>query len=288
MNIRFVKLEGLGNDYLYINAIDEDFSSIDPGSLAVKMSDRHFGVGSDGIIMLLPAKDQENDFAQRIFNSDGSEAEMCGNGIRGLAKFIYDNGFSDKKVLRIETPAGVIIPEIIETEDGKAKLIKVDMGEPILDGKKIPSRIEKTKVIDEKINVDGKEFMINLVSMGNPHCVIFKDDITDNDVLVDGPMLEKADIFPNRINVEFARVKDRGEIEMRVWERGSGETLACGTGACATAVAAILNNKTDKDVTIHLLGGDLKIEWKDDNHVFMIGPSNEIFRGEYYYKIDKR
>jgi diaminopimelate epimerase len=286
MNIKFTKIEGLGNDYLFIDAINQDLTNIDIFDLSKNMSERHFGVGSDGIIILLPAENKDNDFRYRIINSDGSEAEMCGNGIRGFAKFIYDKGFSDKKILRIETLAGIIIPEIIELdESGKVKLVRVDMGEPIIEGKKIPSTINKEKVIEEKISVEGNEYSVNLISMGNPHCIIFKDVITDEDINISGPLIEKANYFPNRINVEFAKIKNRDEIDMRVWERGAAETLACGTGACAVGVAAMIKEKVNKKVTVHLLGGDLIIEWVNNNHVFMTGPTTKVFEGNYNYKV---
>ena len=243
------------------------------------MSRPHYGIGSDGIILILSPVSKENDFKYRIFNSDGSEAEMCGNGIRCAARYVYDHNLTKKTKLRFETKAGIIIPELI-LKNGKVSQICVDMGEPILEREKIPMKGPAGKVINEDLNIDNKTQKITCVSMGNPHCIIFTRDTQFKDFEHLGKSIECHKSFPNRTNVEFIQVLNRKEIIMRVWERAEGETLACGTGACASAVACVLNKKTDRTVTVHLKGGDLKIEWdKDSNHVFMTGPAVEVFEG---------
>lgn len=294
--IPFTKLHGIGNDYIYISSLseDEDFfdlSGIDLGKLAWEVCRYHFGIGGDGLILVLPS--DKADFRMRIFNPDGSEAEMCGNGIRGFAKYVYDRGFIKDKKIRVETHAGIIIPEITGAKDGKARMIRVDMGEPILESKRIPVELKKNRVINEKILVDDQELYITCVSMGNPHCVLFADkgEAIDTEsghkVFISttlirnlGPRLERFEIFPGRINVHFVRVLNEDELEMRTWERGVGETLACGTGACAALVAGVLNKRTERQAKIHLLGGDLLTEWDEDNHVYMEGPAEESFRGQ--------
>lgn len=286
MNIKFTKIEGLGNDYIFIDCINQDLSSIDLVAFTKKISDRHFGIGSDGAIFLFLSKRPENDFEYVMRNADGSEAEMCGNGMRGFAKFIYDKGISNKTKLRIETKAGLIIPEIIAyNKDGSVRDVRVDMGEPILNGLKIPSVFDEEKIIDRDFEVEGETFKMNLVSMGNPHFVTFVDKITDEHIFKLGPIIENmTNYFPNKINVEFVEVIDRNNLKMRVWERGTGETLACGTGACAVAVASILNNLIDRKVKIELLGGDLTIEWDEkSNHVFKTGPTTKVFDGSVEY-----
>lgn len=284
MKIEFTKIEGLGNDYLFIDAIKQNLKNVDLSDLSKKMSERHFGIGSDGIILLLEAERPGNDYKYRIINSDGSEAEMCGNGIRSFAKFIYDNGISTKKSLRVETLAGIIIPQIIELDEkGKVKTVKVNMGKPVLEGKRIPSTYDSKEVVGEVLYLGNERINFTLVSMGNPHFVVFKEELKDSDVLKLGPQIENDKHFPKRINVEFAKVLNKNEIQMRVWERGVGETMACGTGACATAVAAILNNKVDRKVVVHLIGGDLIIEWTEEGNVFMTGPTNKVFDGVYEY-----
>ncbi len=282
MEIRFAKLHGLGNDYVFIDLVSNKYS-FDPSALARKISDRHFGVGSDGLILILPSK--KADFRMRIFNADGSEAEMCGNGIRGLAKYCFDHGLCKRKIT-VETGAGIKAVSL-NVKNGKAVSSTVDMGEPILDGLKVPTIVNRSPVVGEKISIGGRAFSFTAVSMGNPHCVIFVDKITD-DLVSLGSIIERHRFFPGKANVEFARIIDKGNIEMRVWERGSGETLACGTGACATAVAGFLNKKTGRKVTVSLLGGRLEIEWAADNHVYMTGPAEEPFEGVYHYDEDSK
>ncbi len=275
--IKFAKIHGLGNDYVLINAINENLSGIKLDDLARKMSNRHFGIGSDGIILILPS--DKADFKMRIFNSDGSEAEMCGNGIRGFAKYVYEHGLTNKKEITVETLAGIIKPKIM---DG---MVRVNMGEPVLDSKKIPMICDKEKAINEDLKLkDGTALKVTCVSMGNPHCVVFVDTF-GMPVEKIGYEIEHHKAFPKKTNVEFIQVINKREIAMQVWERGAGVTLACGTGASAATVAAVLNGKTDRKVTVHLLGGDLNIEWNEkDNHVYMTGPAEEVYEGEYNYK----
>lgn len=274
--MKFTKMHGLGNDYIYINAFEENVEN--PEDLAIKLSDRNFGIGSDGIVLIMPS--DTCDFRMRMFNYDGSEAEMCGNASRCVAKYVYDFGLTNKEEITLETLAGVMVLKM-KVVDGKVEAVRVNMGEPILLAKDIPVTSNKEKVIDEPLIVDDIEYRITCVSMGNPHCVTFLDAVKDFDIERIGPKFENNEIFPKRINTEFARIIDRGNIEMRVWERGSGETLACGTGACATLVAAVLNKLTDRKATIHLLGGDLEIEWSEaDNRVYMTGPATTVFSGE--------
>ncbi len=281
MQIRFTKMHGLGNDYIFINCFEENLDNVNLEELAVNMSKYHYGIGSDGIILILPPESEENDFKYRIFNSDGSEAEMCGNGIRCAAKYVYDHNLTKKTKLRFETKAGIIIPELI-LKNNEVSEIRVDMGEPILEREKIPMKGPKGLVIDENLDINKKTLKITCVSMGNPHCIIFTKDTQFKGFEQLGKSIETHDKFPNKTNVEFILVLNRKEIIMRVWERAEGETLACGTGACASAVACILNKKTERTVTVHLKGGDLKIEWdKDSNHVFMTGPAVEVFFGEF-------
>jgi len=272
--MRFTKMQGLGNDYVYVNALEEDIERGELPALARKISDRHFGVGSDGLVLILGS--DRADFRMKMLNSNGSEAEMCGNAIRCVARYVYEKGLTDKRELEIETLAGIIRPAILD--DG---LVRVDMGEPILNGNDIPSLIDKERVVGEKIEIDGKEMEFTLVSMGNPHAVTFVDDM-QFDIVSIGPRVENHCLFPNRINTEFIEVVGRDEISMRVWERGAGETMACGTGACAAVVATCLNDLTDRVVTVHLLGGDLTIDWDgESNRVFMTGPATFVFEGEY-------
>ncbi len=281
MQIKFTKMHGLGNDYIFINCFEQDLGSIDLKKLATKMSSRHFGIGSDGIILIMPKESEENDFRYRIFNSDGSEAEMCGNGIRCASKYVYDHKLTKKTKLCFETKAGIIKPELI-IENNTVKDIRVDMGEPVLERKKIPMKGPAGPVIDENIDINNKTLKITCVSMGNPHCIIFTHNTEFEGFKELGKAIETHESFPNKTNVEFVQVLNRNEIKMRVWERGAGETLACGTGACASAVACILNKKTERQLTVRLKGGDLKIEWdKESNHVFMTGPAVETFSGKF-------
>lgn len=274
--MKFTKMHGCGNDYVYVNCFKEQVD--DPSKLAVQVSDRHFGIGSDGLILICPS--EQADFRMRMFNADGSEGKMCGNGVRCIAKYVYDYGLTDKTRISIETKGGIKYLDL-QVENGKVKTVKVDMGEPILNTKEIPVEWQKEKMIGEKVKINGQEYEMTCVSMGNPHAVVWVDDTASLPLEKIGPIFEKHAMFPERVNTEFVQILNKKEVNMRVWERGSGETLACGTGACATAVACILNGKTEEKVIIHLLGGDLKIEYdKKTNHVFMTGPATIVFDGE--------
>ena len=273
--MKFTKMHGLGNDYVYVNCFEEKIDN--PPAVARYVSDRHFGIGSDGLIMINPSK--VADFEMEMYNADGSRGEMCGNGIRCVAKYVYDYGLTDKTQISVETLGGIKYLDLT-VEDGKVALVKVDMGKPELKAELIPIVSDNEQVLDEPIEVDGKEYRMTGVSMGNPHTVIYVDDVKNLDLETIGPKFENHERFPKRINTEFVRCIDRHTVEMRVWERGSGETLACGTGACAVAVASILNNLTDTQVTVKLLGGDLQIEWdKEKDRVFMTGPAKVVFDG---------
>ena len=275
MDMKFTKMQGIGNDYVYVNCFEEKVE--DPAALAKFVSDRHFGIGSDGLILIKPSKNA--DFTMDMYNADGSQGEMCGNGIRCVAKYVYDKGLTDQQQISIETLAGIKYLDLT-VEDGKVVLVRVDMGEPELIAEKIPVIADSEKVIDAPIEIDGTTYHMTCVSMGNPHTVIYVDDVKNLDLEKIGPKFENHERFPKRINTEFVHCIDRNTVEMRVWERGSGETLACGTGACAVAVASILNNLTDTRVTVKLLGGDLQIEWdREKNHVFMTGPAKVVFDG---------
>ena len=273
--MKFTKMHGLGNDYVYVNCFEEKIDN--PPAVARFVSDRHFGIGSDGLIMINPSKTA--DFEMEMYNADGSRGEMCGNGIRCVAKYVYDYGLTDKTQIFVETLGGIKYLDLA-VEDGKVSLVKVDMGKPELEADRIPIISEREQVIDEPIEVDGKEYHMTGVSMGNPHTVIYVDDVKGLDLEKIGPKFENHERFPKRINTEFVHCIDRQTVEMRVWERGSGETLACGTGACAVAVSSILNNLTDTQVTVKLLGGDLQIEWdREKDRVFMTGPATVVFDG---------
>ena len=273
-------MHGAGNDYIYIDATES--VPADLPDLARAISDYHFGIGSDGLVAVM--RSETADFRMRMFNSDGSEAEMCGNASRCIAKFVYEKGLTDKTEVSLETLAGIKILHL-HVRDGVVESVTVDMGEPELRPELVPVKSsDPAKKIAEEETVGGVTYRITGVSMGNPHGVIFIDEITDAKVLGEGPRLEVADIFPKKANIEFARVIDRNNIEMRVWERGTGETFACGTGACATAVAGVLNGLTDRDVTIHLRGGDLHVLWDEQTgHVMMTGPATFVCDGVYYY-----
>ncbi len=275
--VKFTKMHGLGNDYVYMDAINQKIEN--RSELAKFVSDRHFGIGSDGLILICPS--EKADFRMQMFNQDGSEAEMCGNGIRCVGKFVYDKGLTNKTTITVETLAG--IKTLVMTEkNGKIEAVRVDMGEPILEPKLIPVISEENPVKNLQLKVEDKEFKFTCVSMGNPHAVAFiEEDVNDFDICKYGAKLEVNKAFPNKANIEFINVIDDKTLKMRVWERGAGETLACGTGACASAVAAMLNGYTSREVTVHLLGGDLKIEWsKADNHVYMTGTATTVFEGE--------
>lgn len=274
--MRFTKMHGLGNDYVYVNCFEERIAN--PPETARYVSDRHFGVGSDGLIMIKPS--EAADFEMEMYNADGSRGEMCGNGIRCVAKYVYDYGLTDKTSISVDTLGGIKYLDLT-VEDGKAVLVKVDMGKPILDPGQIPIVSGSDAVIDEPVVVDGTEYRMTGVSMGNPHIVIYVDDLNGLDMEKTGPKFESHERFPKRINTEFAHVIDRTTVEMRVWERGSGETLACGTGACAVAVASILNGYTEEEVTVKLLGGDLIIRWdRESDKVYMTGPATVVYDGE--------
>ncbi len=274
--LRFTKMHGAGNDYVYVNLFEEQLPTA-PEKLAPLVSDRHFGIGGDGLILITPS--EVADARMRMFNADGSEAEMCGNGLRCVAKYVYDHGIAKKDKLDLETGAGVLSVEL-ETDGNLAKRVKVNMGEPILDATKIPTTFGQSPVVNQKLEAGGREFDVTCVSMGNPHCVIFVDKADDDLVLKIGPQIEKAAQFPARVNVEFIEIISPTEVRQRTWERGSGETLACGTGASAVCVAGVLTGKLERKILNHLLGGDLELHWNEaDNHVYMTGPAEEVFQG---------
>jgi diaminopimelate epimerase len=276
--LEFTKMHGLGNDYVVINAM-EGAPAGSLNTLAKRLCDRHFGVGADGLILVMPST--KADFRMRIFNSDGSEAEMCGNGIRCFSKYIYDHSLTRSTDFEVETKAGIIKPHLIVKEE-KATIIKVDMGEPRLASDEIPmTGSSRPKVVKEPLLVLGKKYEITCVSMGNPHCVIFWDKLDNLPIETLGPAIECHEVFPKRTNVEFAHILSPTAIGMRVWERGVGETLACGTGSAATLVAAVLNGKASRRATLHLLGGNLQVEWNEKtNHAFIAGPAKEVFKGK--------
>ena len=281
--MRFTKMHGAGNDYIYVNCFDQPVPD-DPARLARRISDRHRGVGGDGLILIRPS--QVADARMQMFNADGTPAEMCGNGVRCVAKYVYDHGLCRNRSLQVETGAGVLNLEL-ETAGGLVERVRVDMGEPVLKPEKIPTTLPgspspwDTAVIEAPLEVAGQSLRVTCVSMGNPHAVAFVDRITDRWVLQLGPKIEVDPHFPNRVNAEFVEVLSGSEVRMRVWERGSGETLACGTGASAVCVAGVLTDRTERKITVHLLGGDLEIDWADDNHIYMTGPAVEVFSGEW-------
>jgi diaminopimelate epimerase len=275
--MRFTKMHGIGNDYVYVDCVRQR-PPADPAALARAVSDRHFGVGSDGLILICPS--ERADARMRMFNADGSESEMCGNGLRCVAKFVYDHGIARKDQLRIETGRGVLTVDL-ELRGGKAERVRVDMGEPILEAARIPTTLAGNPPTEAEVVVEGEGLNFTCVSMGNPHAVAFVPEVTDRLVHQVGPRVERHEAFPRKVNVEFVKVNSRADAHMRVWERGSGETLACGTGACAVAVAGVLTDRLDRRVTIHLLGGDLDIEWGSDNHVYKTGPAVEVFSGDW-------
>ncbi len=273
--MEFVKMEGCGNDYVYVNGFNTKIDN--PNKLSEVVSDRHFGIGSDGLIVINPS--EVADFKMSMYNADGSEGKMCGNGIRCVAKYVYDYKMTDKEVITVETLAGIKTLKL-NVEDGKVKTVRVNMGSPIINAKDVPVISDREKVINEPVVIDGKEYGITCVSMGNPHAITFVHDTDSLKIEKIGPGFEKNEIFPDRVNTEFIQIIDRKTIKMRVWERGSGETLACGTGACASVVACVLNNLTDNKVTVKLLGGDLEIEYDtNENTVYMTGPARIAFTG---------
>lgn len=274
--MKFTKMHGIGNDYIYVNCFQENVKN--PSEAARRLSDRHFGVGGDGLILILPS--QKADFKMEMYNADGSLGAMCGNGIRCVGKYVYDYGLTDQTQISVETESGIKFLNLT-AEKGKVIEAEVDMGEPVLTPKRIPVSLKGDAVINQELCLDGKNYRITCVSMGNPHCVVPVEDVQGLEIEKMGPLFEHHSLFPDRVNTEFIRVLDRKNIQMRVWERGSGETLACGTGACAVAVACALNGWTQDEVTVQLLGGDLKIRWdRDKNHVFMTGPAAAVFEGE--------
>ena len=276
--MRFTKMHGAGNDYVYVNCFDQP-PPADAPELARQMSHRHFGIGGDGLVLIRPS--QVADARMQMFNADGSEAEMCGNAIRCVAKYLYDRDIIRQPTLRIETGNGVLTLDV-ETTHGKVDRVRVDMGEPILEAARIPTTLAGNPVVDAELVVGGKSFQVTTVSMGNPHCVIFLEQASDELVLGFGPQIEKHEAFPAKVNVEFVEVISPTKVRQRTWERGSGETWACGTGASAVCVAGVLAGRTERHILNHLLGGDLELEWNEaSNHVFMTGPATEVFSGDW-------
>jgi len=271
--LKFQKIQGIGNDYIYIDNLRDQIDLKSLPSLSIKMSDRHFGIGSDGVITV--GKSHIADFKMNIFNSDGSEAEMCGNGIRGFVRYLIKNGLLQKDRCEVETKAG------IKPVAYKNNIFTVNMGAPELNPIKVPVKLEGDMIIDHPIVVLDRDYRITCVSMGNPHCILFTKNLNKADVQGIGKEIEQSNIFPNRTNVEFVQIISKDEIKMRVWERGSGETLACGTGACASLVASVLNEKTHRKVKIHLLGGDLEVNWNVDDDIIMSGPAEFVFEGKW-------
>lgn len=272
----FTKMEGCGNDYVYVDCTKEMLSN--PGEVAKKVSDRHFGIGSDGLILIKSS--DKADFFMEMYNADGSRAQMCGNGIRCVGKYVYDKGLTDKRSISVDTLAGIKYLDF-NVEDGKVVSVKVNMGNPVLEPSQIPVVSDRNPVVNEAIVVDGNEYRMTCVSMGNPHAVVFVDSVDDFPIEIVGPQFENHERFPERVNTEFVEFVDRTHLKMRVWERGSGETWACGTGTCATVVAAVLNGLCDTSVEVKLLGGILRITWdRENNLVYMEGPATTVFEGE--------
>ncbi|MGE3806189.1 MAG: diaminopimelate epimerase [Gemmataceae bacterium] len=277
--MRFTKMHGIGNDYVYLDCFSQP-PPRDPAALSKVVSDRHTGIGSDGLILVLPS--EQADARMRMFNADGSESEMCGNGIRCVAKLVHDRGIVKKPTLKIETGRGILTLEL-EVKNGKAERVRVDMGEPILEAAKIPTTLAGNPPVNAPLPTPNRTLKVTCVSMGNPHCITYVDDeLTDGLVHGIGPQVEHHVAFPRRVNAEFVKVNRPDDITMRVWERGSGETLACGTGACAVCVAGVLTGNTQRRIIAHLPGGDLELNWSEsDNHVYMTGPAVEVFTGEW-------
>lgn len=282
--MRFTKMEGLGNDYVYVNCFKEKIDN--PSELSIKVSDRHFGIGSDGLILIKPS--EVADFKMDMYNADGSQSEMCGNGIRCVGKYVYDYGLTDKEDVAIETLAGIkylhfTIDRKNANDRGIVSKVRVNMGSPILTPSEVPVKLDASleMIKDYPVEIGGRNYNITCVSMGNPHCITFVGDVKNFPLETIGPLFESNEIFPRRVNAEFVEIIDRKNAKMRVWERGSGETLACGTGTCATVVASILNGLTENFVTVELLGGKLEIEWnREENVVYMTGPATIVFDGE--------
>lgn len=278
MGIEFTKWQGCGNDFVLVD--DRSESIKDPAELSRKMCDRHYGIGADGLIIIRPS--DKADTRMRIYNTDGSEAEMCGNGIRCFARWVYELGLVPGEEFTVETGAGILVPKIIK-ENGRITGVRVDMGQPVLDAEKIPTKGFGTgRVVDKTIEVLGETYHVTCVSMGNPHCVVLWDDLSTLDIEKLGPAFENHPAFPNRVNTEFVSVRDKKHVRMRVWERGAAVTMACGTGACATLTACVLNDRTERKAEIELDGGKLFIEWSEkDNHIYMTGPAEEVYKGTY-------
>ena len=275
--MKFTKMQGAGNDYVYINGFTEHVE--DKVTFVKQISDRHFGVGSDGAIFINPS--ETADFEMEMYNADGSRSEMCGNGIRCVGKYVYDHGLTDKKEITVESFGRIKYLTLYPGRDGKIESVRVNMGAPVLKGSEIPVRIDKDTVIGEPITVNGTEYRMTCVSMGNPHAVVFIDDTDNLDIESVGPVFENHELFPNRTNTEFVQVIDKSHVKMRVWERGTGETLACGTGCCATTVACILNGLTGDEVTVKVLGGEIIVKWdRENNLIYMTGPAVTTFEGE--------
>lgn len=275
--MKFVKMHGCGNDYVYVNGFTEKIKNKE--ALVRAASDRHFGIGSDGVIFINPSKIA--DFEMEMWNADGTRAEMCGNGIRCVGKFVYDYGLTDQTRISVESFGKIKYLDMTE-ENGKVTKVRVNMGSPILTAEQVPVKSENNQVIDERIEVNGREYKMTCVSMGNPHAIVFMDDVKNLDIEAIGPYFEHHERFPNRTNTEFVKVIDDHTVEMRVWERGTGETLACGTGCCATAVACVINHKTGNHVTVKVLGGEIEIEWdREQNLIYMTGPGAVVFEGDY-------
>ncbi len=276
--LKFTKMHGLGNDFIIV--ADEQSLPTAARELAIRWCDRNFGIGADGLVFILPSL--RADFMMRIMNPDGSEAEQCGNAIRCVAKYVVDHQLMDREVFTIETIGAGVQPVQVTIEDHRVKAVRVNMGKPILEGLHIPTIVDQPVVMNHPIEVQGRTFHFTAVSMGNPHCVIYVDDAAQFDLHTWGPLLEKHPLFPKKVNVEFVTVNHRQQADMRVWERGAGPTLACGTGACATLVASVMNGLSDRTATISLAGGDLLIEWNESDHVvYMTGPAAEVFHGEF-------
>lgn len=274
--MKFTKMQGIGNDYVYVNCFTEKVEN--PSQVAVRVSDRHFGIGSDGLILIKPS--DVADFEMEMYNADGSQGAMCGNGIRCVAKYVYDYHLTDKTSISVNTKSGIKYLDLT-VENGKVKEVKVNMGAPVLKTSEIPMIYSKEQVIAQPLNINQNLYEVTAVSMGNPHVIVYMNDVKNLKIEEVGPYFEKSSVFPESVNTEFVRVIDRNTVEMRVWERGSGETLACGTGACAVAVACVLNGYTEEQVTVKLLGGDLKIFWdREANLVYMTGPAEVVFDGE--------
>lgn len=274
--MKFTKMQGIGNDYVYVDCTKESLEN--PSEIAKIVSDRHFGIGSDGLILIKSS--DKADFFMEMYNADGSQAEMCGNGMRCVGKFVYDKGLTDKTSIAVDTLVGIKYLDLTVV-DGKVKTVRVNMGSPILEPNLIPVVSDKDKFINEVVSVDGKEYNMTCVSMGNPHAIVYVDNADNLQIEEIGPKFEFHEIFPKRTNTEFIEIVDRSHLKMRVWERGSGETLACGTGACASLVATVLNGLCETKATLHLLGGDLLIEWnQDENVVYMEGAATTVFEGE--------